>query len=310
MLAFGNITVAAEWPVRGLLFAGGNVEIGAQAAITGVLVAGGEIHLKHTATLTFADLDTVAPLVQITSPPATVTGTAQPPIAIAYSDATSGVDPSTLHVVLDAADITAACQVAAAAAACVPPQPLAAGAHSLSASVKDRAGNTGSASLSFTVVLEIQAPVAILATPANGVFVNASSVTATGTVTASAPLAGVTVNGQAVALQAGAFSTPVTLTPGPNLVLVLATDTYGNVGVASAQVTLDTTPPILTLLQPTSGALINAASVQVTGRASDDNGVAQVRIAGKQVTTDANGSFQARCRSSRATMRSPCRLST
>ncbi|HLX06394.1 MAG TPA: carboxypeptidase regulatory-like domain-containing protein [Thermoanaerobaculia bacterium] len=293
VLALGNITVAPEWPVRGLLFAAGNVEIGAQAAITGVLVAGGEIHLKHTATLTFAELDTTPPIVQITSPPATVTGTAAPPIAVSYTDATSGVDPTTLHVLLDGTDIIAACQVAAAAAACVPPQPLAAGAHNLSVSVSDRAGNSGSASLVFTVVLEIPAPVVTLTAPTSGIFVRSSSITATGTITTSAPLASVTVSGQPVALQAGGFSTQVSLTPGPNVIVVLATDTYGNVGVASAQLTLDTTPPTLAVLQPSPGALINAASVQLTGQVSDDNGVAQVTVAGQQATINVDSSFQA-----------------
>jgi hypothetical protein len=389
VLAFGKITVAPEWPFRGLLFAGGDLEIGARASITGVVVAGGDVHFKRAATLTFAELDTtppvvsaltpangsfvasslptisaayaddlsgvdpasvrllldgtdrtgeaqvtatgvslapasplgegshavvltladragnparaswafvvdtVPPVIQITSPPATVTGTAQPPIAVSFSDATSGVDPATFRVLLDGTDITAACQVTAATVACVPPQPLTAGAHGLTASVKDRAGNIGSASLAFTVALEIPPPVVTLTAPPSGSFVKSSSITATGTVTASAPLASVTVNGQMVALQAGAFSTPVSLTPGSNEILVLATDTYGNVGVASAQLTLDNRPPTLTVLQPAAGALINAASVQLRGQVSDDNGVAQVAVGGEQATINADGSFQA-----------------
>jgi hypothetical protein len=238
-------------------------------------------------------VDTVAPVVQITAPPATVTGTAQPPIAMSYSDATSGVDAATLHVVLDGADITAACQVGAAAATCAPPQPLAAGPHSLNVTLRDRAGNAGGASSSFTVVLEPAPPNVTLTLPLEGAMVRTSSVPVLGTVTAAATISSLTVNGQGVALQGGAFSTQVTLTQGLNLILVVATDANGAIGAASADVTLDTTPPALHVLQPAASGLINAAQVQIVGQATDDNGIAAVNVAGQAVTVKPDGTFQA-----------------
>ncbi len=294
ILALHDIHVGQLRPLRGLVYAGHDAQLQSQASLEGVAVAAHDLTIEQGAQLAFFALDGTPPAVSILAPvDGSLLANALPTISATYTDDLSGVDPATLHVALDGADITAACQVAAAAAACVPPQPLAAGAHSLGVSVKDRAGNLGGASVGFTIVLDVSAPVVTLTAPASGIFVRSASLTATGTVTASAALAGVTVNSQTVILQRGAFSTPVSLTPGPNLVLVLATDTYGNVGVASAQVTLDTAAPTLTVLQPTSGALINAASVQLTGQVSDDNGVGAVTVAGQPAAIHADGSFQA-----------------
>ncbi len=136
-------------------------------------------------------------------------------------------------------------------------------------------------------------PSVVLTLPVDGAVVSQPTITATGTVVCTKPLASVTVNGQPVSLAGNAFSVPVSLGAGPNVVLVLATDVDGNVGTASAGVTLDTTPPIVTILQPLAGALINSASALVQGQVSDDTGVASLSVAGTPVTVNSEGSFQA-----------------
>ncbi len=97
--------------------------------------------------------DTVPPLLAITSPSQPVlVNTAQPAIAVAYSDAGSGVDTTTLHVVLDGQDLTAACAVTGQSATCTAPT-LAAGSHTVTATVSDHAGNGATASTTFQLLI-------------------------------------------------------------------------------------------------------------------------------------------------------------
>ncbi len=102
-------------------------------------------------------VDTVAPLLAIVEPAATVVGEASPPIVVEYSDVTSGIDLQTVVVELDDSAITATCTIEAAAAVCVPP-PLADGSYSVTARVADLAGNLATASLDFEVILDATPP--------------------------------------------------------------------------------------------------------------------------------------------------------
>jgi hypothetical protein len=293
ILALHDIHVGQLRPLRGLVFAGHDAQLQSQASLEGVAVAAHDLTIEQGARLAFFALDGTPPAVSILAPvDGSLLANALPTISATYTDDLSGVDPATLHVALDGADITAACQVAAAAATCVPPQPLAAGGHSLGVSVKDRAGNTGAASSSFTLMLEAAPPVVTLTLPLEGATVHTASVAVLGTVIAQATISSVTVNGQGVALQGGAFSTQVTLTQGLNLIQVLATDANGAIGAAAADVILDTTPPVLTVSQPAAGGLINAAGVQIVGQATDDNGIGGVKVAGHAVTVHPDGTFQ------------------
>jgi hypothetical protein len=100
-----------------------------------------------------ATVDTVPPALSITAPSQPVlVNVPSPPIAVAYSDGGSGVDLSTLHIVLDGQDLTAGCTVGAQAASCTAP-PLAAGGHTVTASLSDHAGNAASASRTFQLVI-------------------------------------------------------------------------------------------------------------------------------------------------------------
>jgi hypothetical protein len=65
-------------------------------------------------------------------------------------------------------------------------------------------------------------------------------------VTDASAIATVKVNGQPVSLFGGAFSAAVALSAGANTITVAATDAVGNVGQATAHVTLhiDTPPPV------------------------------------------------------------------
>jgi Glucodextranase, domain B len=228
-------------------------------------------------------VDTTPPVLTITSPSQPLISDPQPPIAVAYSDSGSGVDTGTLAVTLDGA-VLGGCTVGPSAATCSSPI-LAPGAHLLAAALRDRAGNAASASLAF----EVSAlPLIAITSPADGSFFRSASIQVTGTL--GGPVASVTVNGQAATLGPGSFTANLTLAPGANPLVAVATDAAGNQGSATIAVTLDTQPPVLTLTTPAPGSVTNQPQVTVAGTVTDDFGVASLTVAGQPVAVG-GGSF-------------------
>jgi len=103
--------------------------------------------------------------------------------------------------------------------------------------------------------------------PANLLYTNFTPVTVRGTV--GDPGAQVKVNGINAPISAGQFVATVPLVEGLNTLTAVATNPNSVVTTASVQVTLDTTPPHLTIDSPADGATTTAASVTVTGTAND-----------------------------------------
>lgn len=247
---------------------------------------------SHTAALSVRDLagnlgqafwsfttDVTPPAVLITSPASATVGTATPTLAVSYSDATSGVDLGSLHIVLDGTDLTSSCQVAAAAATCTAAT-LAPGSHTVAASLRDRAGNQANASLAFAVVLP---PTVTITSPAEGSYSRSTTVQVTGQV--GGAVSSLTVNGLPATLsQGGGFTAAASLTEGFNQIVALATDAAGDQATAAVGVILDTIPPTLTVAAPAAGAITNQGQVAVTGTATDDNGVATLTVGGQPVT--------------------------
>lgn len=97
--------------------------------------------------------DTVPPTLAITAPagPVVVNDPA-PAIAIEFRDFGSGVDPASLEVKVDGVAATASCTVSGAGAACRAPA-LAAGLHSVTVALRDRAGNAAQAGATFRLLL-------------------------------------------------------------------------------------------------------------------------------------------------------------
>jgi hypothetical protein len=246
---------------------------------------------RATATWSFT-IDLIPPTLSIVEPAEPViTGNPTPSIVVTYADVLSGVDPSTLEITLDDADITASCAVTATGASCAA-LPLQHGSHSMTVVVQDRAGQTQVATRTFQLLLDVAPPAVTITTPENGVAVNTSKVVVAGTVTDDVEIASVTVNGQAVSLTAGAFATEVTLDAVVQNITVSAVDGIGQQGSASVVVISDQTPPTVAVASPTSPALVNTEEVHVTGKVEDDNEVAELRVAGEPVgLTD--GAFDA-----------------
>src|SRR4029077_2250794 len=134
---------------------------------------------------------------------------------------------------------------------------LANGAHSLTATATDAAGNNSAASAALGVTIDTTAPVApsitSFSTDSGTVgdgLTNDNTLTLTGTAEANSTVKvfdGATLLGSAIANGAGAWSyTTAVLADGAHSLTATATDAAGNTGAASAalSVTIDTTAPV------------------------------------------------------------------
>ena len=148
------------------------------------------------------------------------------------------------------------------------------GAHTLTVVATDAAGNVGSASVDVT--LDTTAPAVSIDTPADGSATTEAQVSVAGSATDVNGIASVVVNGIVAALAGGSFEATVPLSTGPNTLTAIATDTAGNTGSASVQVTRNDAPSV-SIDTPADGAFVNTASVSVTGSAP---GADQVSVNG------------------------------
>ncbi len=261
--------------------------------------------------LTVRDLafmrDLVPPVVSFTAPlDGAALNTGTPRLELSYSDLGAGVDPATLGLTADGQALAASCTLAAASATCTPTTALADGAHTLAATVTDRAGNL-SQPAEVHVTVDTVAPVVTLSAPAEGLLTNQASQTVAGSVSETATLVvRQVVNGTAVQTQTPALgpthtftSSPVTLAEGSNLLEVVALDAAGNRGAASRTVRLDTAPPVAVAATALSVGPVTTGQVTISGAAGSVESGARVTIrnvpTGVTVTGVANtdGSFVA-----------------
>ena len=170
---------------------------------------------------------------------------------------------------------------------------LANGAHSLTATATDAAGNTGAASAALSVTIDTTAPsapsITSFSTDRGTVgdrHHQCNTLTLTGTAEANSTVKvfdGATLLGSAVANGSGAWSyTTAALANGAHSLTATATDAAGNTGVASAalSVTIDTTAPVapsITSFSPDTGTVgdgITSANVlTLTGTAEANSTV-------------------------------------
>ena len=172
---------------------------------------------------------------------------------------------------------------------------LANGAHSLTATATDAAGNTGAASAALSVTIDTTAPVApsitSFSTDSGTVgdgITNDNTLTLTGTAEANATVKvfdGATLLGSAVANGSGAWSyTTAALANGAHSLTATATDAAGNTGAASAalSVTIDTTAPVapsITSFSPDTGTVgdgITTANVLTLTGTAEANATVKV----------------------------------
>lgn len=217
-------------------------------------------------------VDTIPPSLAITSPATGTHFNTVPPIEIQYSDATSGVDLTTLSITLDGAELTD-CIVNADSASCPVPE-VAEGNHTVTVTVRDVAGNEASAARTFEFVLDLEGPVITVTSPEDGAVVREPALTILGSVTDDkSGVASVTVNGQPVSLAGDELSAEVILVPGPNSIVIQATDVVGNSSSVTLTVVLqrDITPPTLRITAPVSGIFVTEARPTLDVSFDDDD---------------------------------------
>ena len=202
-----------------------------------------------------ANIDKTPPSLSVTSPlnganvfasPLTVRGT--------VLDALSGVDSISCN--------GAAASVSGTSLTCL--VALAAGSNSINAVATDIAGNSSTAT---KAVVFSPAPHVTITSPPNLSYFNISPTTVAGTV--DDPGATVTVNAVDAVVVNGRFSLALPLQEGPNVIAVTARSSTGAIGTSSVDVTLDTTPPHVTITSPPDRFVTTDSSISVSGNIND-----------------------------------------
>ena len=129
--------------------------------------------------------------------------------------------------------------------------------------------NDGTVSASATTTATVTAVVGVtISSPMPGTLTNIPSIAVSGTVAASG--AKVSVNGTEALVSGEKWTAKsVALREGVNLITATATVKNGSTGTASVSVTLDTTPPSVSIVSPAAGAKVFSPQITVSGLVSD-----------------------------------------
>lgn len=242
----------------------------------------------------FSQADIVAPTLRITAPSNGAILRANPTVALAYSDAGSGINAGLTRFEVNGVAAAANCSAAPDGASCVLSDSLPQGQIDLAAYVSDNANNESEpAIVRFT--FDSVSPSIKITQPQDNAVTNTSSFTITGSL--SEPGA-VTVNGApATASSGNGFSFQAQLVEGENSFSIVAMDSAGNTATASITVFLDTmAPPPPTVGQITVSDA-DDGMVQVTGAAGAAEPNSRVAVRNRRTgqtvfaTVAADGSF-------------------
>jgi hypothetical protein len=208
------------------------------------------------AATTAVNLDKTPPSLTLVAPPGGTTVFVQnPTLTGTATDALSGV----------ASAICNGNQATIAGATVTCGVSLTPGANIVVGVATDRAGNSSAPS---TLTLQYtRVPVVTLTQPANLSYLNISPTTVSGTV--DDPTATVEINGIAAVVANGTFSIALPLAEGPNVIAATAATPSGAAGTASIQVTLDTTPPHVTITSPRDQFDTTEDTVSISGIIND-----------------------------------------
>ena len=271
----------------------GYTEIGAQVTVNGVAVTpdvmgGFSVDLamsdgQHTISVAARDaagnvatasttviVDTKAPTLVVTAPATTLTN--NPSVTVA------GTTEPGATLTVDGTPVTVGPTGSFSTTVTLPE-----GAHTFDIVAVDGAGNI--AKTSVTVTVDTTAPSVAITTPTTGLLTNNPVVSVYGS---AEPGARVVVNGMAVDNPAGNWFTRLALAEGLNAIRADARDAAGNTATTSISVTLDVTPPELSLGSPSDGAITNNRNVLVSGITEPG---ATLTVDGAAVSVGPTGAF-------------------
>lgn len=164
------------------------------------------------------------------------------------------------------------------------PVALVEGSNLINLTATDMAGN--GASTQVTVNVDTIPPYLLVSDPDDGLLTNANSVQAAGM---TEPTASLTINGLPVTVQPdGSFAATISLQSGANDIFFNVTDLAGNTNSVMRSVTLDQSPPSLTIQTPADGVITNKPFVRVQGSTEP---MANLVVNGQFFQVDANGAF-------------------
>lgn len=216
--------------------------------------------------------ETVAPVVNITSPTTGATLTnSKPAITWTVTDADSGVASSAISI-----DGGSAVTVSGTAItngynySYTPSTALADGSHTITINAVDNDGNAATAA---TAVIKVDTvpPTLNLSAPVAGLKTNKAACTVSGTTNdaTSSPVT-LAVNGAAVTVgSGGTFTTTVSLSEGNNTITVVATDSAGKTTTVTRTVTLDTTAPTISAVSVSPNPVNGGATFTISVTVSD-----------------------------------------
>jgi hypothetical protein len=254
--------------------------------------AAGNVSASRSATVTITLPDTVVPVVNTFTIPATATSLTVPVTALSATDnvGVSGylVNTSATKPLATAAGWTATAPATVTASV--------EGNVTFYAWAKDASGNVSlsrSASVVITTASETDTtkPALSVSALANGAYTNKPTLNVTGTATDAGGLDTVTVNGQAVLVNGdGSFSTALNLVAGANTVTVVATDKAGNQQSDSRTVNYDANVPELTVADPADNSISVQSFLTVSGTVNETSTVSVKVNGGSAQSASLSGS--------------------
>jgi hypothetical protein len=217
-------------------------------------------------------VDTIVPTVQIDSPAHNgYVGPAPYSFAATFGDGTgSGVAPTWVAIAIDGVDRTAEFTITPTTATATIATALANGAHTMTISVLDWAGNSATASASFTA--DAVRPVVAITSPAAGAWISGATVNVTGTVQDASPVS-IDVNGVTTLATNGAFTATIPTENGSYVITATATDAAANTGTASVTVNIDSAPPLITVTTPALNFVTKESAFTLSGTVTDTSAV-------------------------------------
>lgn len=221
----------------------------------------------------------VAPVISITSPSSSAKLTNNKPvIKWTVTDADSGVNPSTIKLIIDSQTITTGITKTQSGknytCSYTPTTALSDGTHIIKISASDYDGNVATQkSVTFTV--DTVPPELSVSAPVDNLVTNQSSLVVKGTtndVTSSPVTLTIKLNGgteQTVEVGSdGSFTKTLTLVTGENTIVITAKDGAGKTSTVTKKVVLDQTAPVIQSVtispNPVNAGATYTISVEVT----------------------------------------------
>lgn len=221
----------------------------------------------------------VAPVIEITAPSSSAKLTNNKPVINwTVTDADSGVNPSTIKLIIDSQTITTGITKTQSGknytCSYTPTTALSDGIHTIKISASDYDGNVATQkSVTFTV--DTVPPELSVSAPVDNLVTNQSSLVVKGTtndVTSSPVTLTIKLNGgteQTVEVGSdGSFTKTLTLVTGENTIVITAKDGAGKTSTVTKKVVLDQTAPVIQSVtispNPVNAGATYTISVEVT----------------------------------------------